>query len=76
MKPAQGVQWPETRSGHSASALNYGEDHPMVLVSGGLGEGVETLKDMWILDVDSGKWIEVRMSFNSKFLCDLDFGLK
>ena len=76
MKPAQGVQWPETRCGHSACALNYGKDHPMVLVSEGLGEGVETLKDMWILDVDSGKWTEVRMLVYSKFLCDLDFGLK
>ena len=70
MEPAQGDQWPEARSDHSACALNYGEEHTTLLVSGGLGEGRKVLGDMWILDVDSGKWTEVRMSVCSKFLCD------
>ena len=70
MEPAQGDQWPEARNGHSAYVLNYGEDRPTLLVSGGLGKGDKVLGDMWILDVDSGKWTEVRMLVYSKFLCD------
>ena len=61
MEPAQGDQWPEGRVFQAACCVNYGEDHPMVLVSGGVGEGFKVLRDMWILDVDSSKWTEVRM---------------
>ena len=68
MEPAQGDQWPEARAGHSACTLNYGEGHSILLVSGGLGEGNKVLRDIWILDVDSGKWTEVRMLVYSKFL--------
>ena len=71
MEAAQGDQWPEARSSHSACCLNYGEEHPTLLVSGGLGKGSKVLGDMWILDVDSGKWTEVRMLVYSKFLCSL-----
>ena len=70
MEPAQGDQWPEARRNHSACALNYGEDRPALLVSGGIGEGGKVLGKMWILDVDSGKWTEVRMLVYSMFLCD------
>ena len=70
MEPAQGDQWPEARSDHSACTLNYGEEHPTVLVSGGEDIGFEELGDMWILDVDSGKWTEVRMLVCSKLLCE------
>ena len=64
MEPAQGDQWPKARNDHCACCVNYGEDHPMVLVSGGLDTDFEiatTLQDMWMLDVDSGKWTKVRM---------------
>ena len=70
MEPAQGDQWPEVRYDYSACCLNYGEDHPVVLVSGGLGTDINVLGDMWILEVDSGKWTKVRMLVYSKFLCD------
>ena len=59
MEPAQGDQWPEARSYHSACVLNYGEKHPTILVSGGHGKGGKALGNMWILDVDSGKWTKV-----------------
>ena len=39
-------------------------------MSGGVGKGSNVMGDMWILDVDSGKWTEVRMLTHSKFLCD------
>ena len=74
MEPAQGDQWPEARICHSACTLNYGEEHPTLLVSGGQGEGDKALGDMWILDVDSGKWTEVRMLVYNKFLCDFRLG--
>ena len=74
MEPVQGDQWPEARYGHSACCVNYGEEHPTVLVSGGLGEGDKILRDIWILNVDSGKWTEVRMLVYSKFLCDFRLG--
>ena len=74
MEPAQGDQWPEGRDEHGACCLNTGEDHSMVLVSGGVGKGGKVLGDMWILDVDSGKWTEVRMLVYSKFLCDFRLG--
>ena len=61
MKPAQGDQWPVGRFGHAACSLNCGEDHPtlILLVYGGQGESNKVLRDMWIFDVDSGKWREV-----------------
>ena len=67
MEPTQGDQWPEARTDHSACCLNTGEDHPMVLMSGGLDKSNKILGDMWILDVESGKWTKVRMLVYSKF---------
>ena len=63
MEPAQGDQWPEARFRHGACCLNYGEDHLKVLMSGGLGNGDKVLGDMWILDVDNGKWTAVSSFF-------------
>ena len=62
MEPAQGDYWPKGRSSHAACCLNYGEDHLMVVVFGGLDERSKVLGDTWILDVDSGKWTEVRIT--------------
>ena len=56
----QGEPWPLGRFGHAACCLNYGEAHPKLLMSGGVNEW-EVLADMWILDVDSGKWTEVKI---------------
>ena len=59
MKPVQGEPWPVGRSQLAACCLNYGQDHPQLLVYGGVDKGYNTLRDMWILDVDNGKWTEV-----------------
>ena len=59
MEPVQGEPWPAARSGHGACCLNCGEDHPKLLLSGGVGKNNKLLGDMWILDVNSGKWTEV-----------------
>ena len=61
MEPLPEVPQPVGRSDHGACCLNYCEDNPKLLISGGLDEGNNVLGDMWILDVNSGKWTEVRM---------------
>ena len=61
MEPLPGVPQPVERWYHGACCLNYGEDHPKLLISGGLDNSDNILRDMWILDVNSGKWTEVRM---------------
>ncbi len=60
MEPAQGEPWPVERSRHAACCLNYGQDHPQLLVHGGLGND-STLGDVWILSVDTVKWSEVSL---------------
>ena len=61
MKPVQGEPRPVKRSLHAACCLNYGQDHPQLLVYGGADDGSKTLGDMWMLDVDTVKWAEVSL---------------
>ena len=59
------------RSSHAACCINYGEDHPQVLVSGGVvfnSHRHEALSDLWLLDVDSAKWKEVSYVHVVKYL--------
>ena len=53
------------RSWHAACCLNYGEEHPQLLVSGGWNNDDNTLSDLWVLDVEAGTWKEVRVVYNS-----------
>ena len=55
----RGAPWPVERSGHAACCLNYAEECPQLLVTGGLDKNGITLQDAWILDVNSGTWREV-----------------
>ncbi len=59
MKPVLREPWPVGRSDHAACCLNYGQDLPQLLVHGGWDRKV--LGDLWILDVHTGKWAEVRI---------------
>ena len=59
LKKPEGTLWPVERSAHGACCLNYGEEHPQLLVTGGLDKNGDTLQDAWILDVESGRWSEV-----------------
>ena len=61
MERVQGEPWPLGRFGHAACCLNYGEAHPKLLVSGGVNQELEVMGDIWILDVDSGKWTQVKI---------------
>ena len=48
------------RSWHAACCLNYGNDEPVLLMTGGVDDNDNTLTDAWLLDVNSGRWREVR----------------
>ena len=56
----QGESSPEGRYLHAAVCLGYGGDHPQLLVTGGHGSD-HTLNDVWLLEVQSGRWREVRV---------------
>ena len=55
----KGAPWPKERDSHAACCLNYGQDDPQVLVTGGVDKYLDVLSDMWILDIKSGRWREV-----------------
>ena len=59
LERAEGAPWPVGRSSHAACCLNYGEEHPQLLITGGVDIYDNTLQDTWILDVNSGRWREV-----------------
>ena len=63
---------PDERAFHAACCLNFGEENPQLLVSGGMNtlgdlygelpvtDLQQTVDSSWILDVDKGEWREVR----------------
>ena len=63
IEPVPGEPWPSGRSGHAACCLNYGADHPKLLLSGGIDDDKTVQEDMWIFDVVSSQWIEVSIFF-------------
>ena len=56
----QGEFCPKERDSHAAVCLGYGGDHPQLLVTGG-NAGGNVLSEVWLLDVQSGRWREVRV---------------
>ena len=58
----KGVPRPMGRSSHDAVCLGYGGDHPHLLVTGGLDNDKTVLGDAWMLDLQSGRWREVRIT--------------
>ena len=48
------------RSLHATVCLGYGGDHPQLLVTGGIGRDNSILSDVWLLDVESRRWRDVR----------------
>ena len=61
--------WPEERSSHAACCLNYGQQFPQLLVSGGLDRQAKPLADLWILDIERENWRKVRQTFHHFLLC-------
>ena len=53
---------PSARYFHAACCIAgplTGQEHPLLLVGGGLNNALDVFKDMWVLDVDRGVWSEV-----------------
>ena len=48
------------RSLHATVCLGYGGDQPQLLVTGGADGRNDILSDVWLLDVESRRWREVR----------------
>ena len=57
--PVEGGPVPVGRSFHATCCINVGDDHPLLLVTGGLDKDNQVLKDAWLLDVVSRRWKEV-----------------
>ena len=57
-----GKLWPEARAFHAACCLNYGQQFPQLLVTGGLGKDRKPLGDIWIFDIERGKWRKVTLN--------------
>ena len=63
--------WPVKRAEHAACCLNHGQEHPRILLIGGVNDSVDTYEEIpvndlseeleyiWILDVESETWIKV-----------------
>ena len=47
------------RTDHAAVCLDYGGDRPQLIVTGGVDDDDNVLNDVWIMDVQSGRWKEV-----------------
>ena len=63
----EGGPCPVKRDSHTAVCLGYGGDNPQLLVIGGnRGAVYAPLSDAWMLDVNSRRWKEVRVSFYLK----------
>lgn len=52
--------WPEERACASACCLNYSQQNPQLLVTGGVNKHKMPLGDAWVLDVDKRIWRKVR----------------
>ena len=56
-----GVQ-PRNREYHAACCIAgplTGQEHPLLMVVGGMREDMRIVNDVWILDVDESHWTEV-----------------
>ena len=54
----EGETWPVGRCEHAATCLGYGSQ-PQLLVTGGRDRNDKVLCDIWLLNVQSGRWREV-----------------
>ena len=53
---------PPVRCSHTACCIAgplTGQEHPLLMVVEGLGDGLKVLSHVWLLDVDKGVWSEV-----------------
>ena len=53
------------RDDHAACCLNFGDDYPQLLVTGGQDRNLKVVDDTWILDVCARTWRKVNFYFRS-----------
>jgi len=68
LEKPKGAPWPVARDSHAACCLDFGEEDPQLLVTGGVDETVKVLSDGWILDVKSRRWREVSNDHSFSYL--------
>ena len=72
--PDSGGDSPTTRNLHAAACIEYGGDRPQLVITGGPDAGDKVLNDVWIMDVQSGRWEKVihALAINEKVnsLCE------
>ena len=56
-----GEPCPVGRAAHATVCLGYGGDQPQLLVTGGMDGDDNVLSDVWLLDVETRRWREVRV---------------
>ena len=57
--PDSGGDTPPTRTLHAAACIKHCGNRPQLVITGGLGAGDKVLNDVWIMDVQSGRWKKV-----------------
>lgn len=60
--------WPKKRSSQAACVLNYGQPFPQLLMTGGLDNNTAPLGDLWLLSVDNGTWIKVKITGSTQHI--------
>jgi len=55
---------PPARTYHATCCIAgtpTGQQHPLLMVIGGWGDGLKVFSDVWLLDMNNGVWSEVSM---------------
>ena len=71
MTKTKGEPWPVERASHAACCLNYGEEFPQLLVTGGINGQRMPFTDMWILDIRRGNWRMVSVGLMCIHVCHI-----
>ena len=61
-----GEPWPVGRAFHAACCLGYGSSLLNLLITGGVNKLNKVLKDVWLLDISTGRWKEVSVNYCTK----------
>ena len=57
--PDSGGDTRTRRTMHAAACIEHGGDRPQLVIIGGLCADDKVLNDVWIMDVQSGRWEKV-----------------
>ena len=72
--PDSGGDSPTSSTLHAAACIEHGGDRSQLVITGGRDAGNKVLNDVWIMDVQSGRWKKVihALAINEKVnsLCE------